>query len=308
MPEYFNQFSLDRPMTQAVHDTFTKEWMKQMLSDYGDIEVEVQVRSEVRTIDVLFFPAQHALHNLADLGLLGQILVAPAAIEAFRNAVPEWEIHNCRNKRFALHNALAREAKQNAQPFPKHQHPDLWITTPTFSKTLQKSLKTETREPWGQGIYFLCDSDGLRPTGGHRTAVIAIHELPKTRDTLLLRLLGKGKVQTDAIQALLTLPPAHPYRQITLENIAILRINLEMRQNKSKQIKEVIMNLSPAYEKWRQETLAEGEARGEARGEAQGQKYASISIARSMLQEGLPIDLITKVTGLASTEIAQLRS
>jgi predicted transposase YdaD len=81
-----------------------------------------------------------------------------------------------------------------------------------------------------------------------------------------------------------------------------------MRQNKSKQIKEVIMNLSPAYEKWRQETLAEGEARGEARGEAQGQKYASISIARSMLQEGLPIDLIIKVTGLASTEIAQLRS
>ena len=62
------------------------------------------------------------------------------------------------------------------------------------------------------------------------------------------------------------------------------------------------MNLSPAYEKWRQETLAEGEARGEA----QGQKYASISIARNMLQEGLPIDLITKVTGLASAEIAQL--
>jgi hypothetical protein len=293
-----NHFPIDDPMTQAVHDTFTKEWMKQMLSDYGDIKVEVQVRSEVRTIDILFFPAQHALDNLADLGLLGQILVAPAAIEAFRNAVPEWEIHNCRNKRFALHNELAREAKQNDQPFPKHQHPDLWITTPTFSKALQKSLKTETRAPWGQGIYFLCDSD--------RTAVIAIHELPKTRDTLLLRLLGKGKVQTDAIQELLALPPEHPYREITLENIAILRINLEMRQNKNKQIKEVIMNLSPAYEKWRQETLAEGEARGEARGEAQGQKYASIAIAKSMLQEGLPIDLIIKVTGLSSTEIVQL--
>jgi hypothetical protein len=282
-------------MTQAVHDTFTKEWLKQMLFDYGDIEVEVQVRSEVRTIDILFFPANQALNNLADLGLLGQILLEPAAIEAFRNAVPEWEIHNCRNKRFSLHNELARAAQQNHQPFPKHQHPNLWITTPTFSKTLQKSLKAETKVPWGKGIYFLCDSD--------RTAVIAIHELPKTRDTLLLRLLGKGKVQTDAIQELLALPPKHPYRQVTLENIAILRINLEMRQNKTKQIKEVIMNLSPAYEKWRQETLAEGEARGEA----QGQKQASISIARNMLQEGLQIDLISKVTGLTATEIAQLR-
>jgi hypothetical protein len=229
------RFRSNDPMTQAVHDTFTKEWMKQMLSDYGDIEVEVQIRSEVRTIDILFFPAHHALDNLADLGLLGQILVAPAAIEAFRNAVPEWEIHNCRNKRFA-----------------------------------------------------------------------------KTRDTLLLRLLGKGKVQADAIHELVALPPNHPYRQITLENIAIFRINLEMRQNRTKQIKEVIMDLSPAYEKWRQKTLAEGEARGEVRGEVrgelQGQKYASISIARNMLQEGLPIDLITKVTGLTSAEITQLRS
>jgi predicted transposase YdaD len=71
---------------------------------------------------------------------------------------------------------------------------------------------------------------------------------------------------------------SHDASVTSLENIAILRINLEMRQDKNKQIKEVIMNLSPA----------------------------SIAIARNMLQEGLPTDLINKVTGLSLAEIIQL--
>jgi hypothetical protein len=47
-----------------------------------------------------------------------------------------------------------------------------------------------------------------------------------------------------------SLPQDFPYLKIILQNIARLRINLEMRDNQTKQIKEVIMNLSPAYDKW----------------------------------------------------------
>jgi hypothetical protein len=81
-----------------------------------------------------------------------------------------------------------------------------------------------------------------------------------------------------------------------------LHINLKLRQNKTKDIKEVIMNLSPAYEKWHQETLAEGEARGVTLGE----RKAAIAIAKKMLGEGMAIDLITKITGCSPTEIGQL--
>jgi hypothetical protein len=58
------------------------------------------------------------------------------------------------------------------------------------------------------------------------------------------------------------------------------------------------MNLSPAYKKWKEETLAEGEARG-------GRK-ALISVAKTMLREGAAIAFITKVTGLSAAEIEQL--
>jgi molybdopterin converting factor small subunit len=95
-----------------------------------------------------------------------------------------------------------------------------------------------------------------------------------------------------AIEELTALPKDHPYLQEILEHISRLQINLKLRQNKTKDIKEVIMNLSPAYEKWKEETLAEGETRG-------GRKVL-ISVARTMLREGAAIAFIAKVTGFPS--------
>jgi hypothetical protein len=97
---------------------------------------------------------------------------------------------------------------------------------------------------------------------------------------------------------LTNLPKDHPYRQETLKHISILQINLKLRQNKTNDIKEVIMNLSPAYEKWHEEILAEGEA--------QGGKATAIAIAKNMLREGATIAFITKVTGFSTAEIEQL--
>ncbi len=58
------------------------------------------------------------------------------------------------------------------------------------------------------------------------------------------------------------------------------------------------MNLSPAYEKWHQEAIAEGEARG--------RNLERIAVVRNMLQEGVAIAFITKITGFSATEIEQL--
>jgi hypothetical protein len=285
-------------MARNIHDRFTKEWMKQLLPDFGRVEIESQIMGEIRTIDVVFHPDPAALHSLSDLGLLGRILVKPCALEAFRNAVPAWEICNCGYKRFVLENDLLGVAKSKKQPLPRRDCPDLWIITPTFSKILRKRAGADPDPDWGPGIYARSDID--------RTKILVIHELPQTPDTMLLRLLGKGEIQVQAVKELAELPRDHPYRAQTLKHISILHINLKLRQNKTKDIKEVIMNLSPAYEKWHQETLAEGEARGEAKGVTLGERKAAIAIAKKMLREGMATDLITKITGCSPTEIEQL--
>jgi predicted transposase/invertase (TIGR01784 family) len=53
---------------------------------------------------------------------------------------------------------------------------------------------------------------------------------------------------------------------------------------------------------------SKGEKRGEARGIAKGEIKKAKEIARSLLEEGLPIELIMKATKLSKEEIEQLKS
>jgi len=96
------------------------------------------------------------------------------------------------------------------------------------------------------------------------------------------------------------LPLDHPYRGTTLHHISRLQINLKLRQNKSKEIREIIMNLAPAYDKWLEEV--EGKAL------VKGGTEAQITIARRMVQMNLPMETIAQATGLSIEFLQQLRS
>ncbi len=287
-------------MTRTLHDSFAKDCMKELLSDFGDVETEKQITGEVREIDLFFQPHPTALEDLKALGLLGRMVSRPAILEPFRNAVPQWDICNCREKRFRLEAEFRRQANQKAQKrsnseqkiLTKFERPFVWILTPTFSQKQQDDFLVRQKKQWGQGIYFLAEPD--------LTAVVAIHHLPKTLDTLFLRLLGREQVQADAVKELLALPPQHPYRQETLRHISVLQINLQLRQNKTKDSREVIMNLAPAYDKWLEETLDHG--RGQGRQEIQ------VSIARRLLQRDRPLEEIAQDTGLSIEVLEALRS
>jgi hypothetical protein len=287
-------------MVRAVHDMFAKEWMKELLTDFGEVKVERPVSSEVRTIDLVFYPHQDRLESLTALGLLGKMLAHPCPIEFFRNAVPAQEIVNCRGKAEDLRSELRRLAESQKPPIRDRDLPFLWILSPTMSRTMRSDFCVVTKPEWGQGIYFLPKHDW--------TAVVAIHELPVTIDTLWLRLLGKGGVQSKAVTELLALPETHRYRLETLRHLAVLQVNLQMRQNKTKDLREVIMNLAPAYEQWYAKTIAEGEQRGEARGEARGEQVRSAQIAQRMLSKNMPLSEIAELTGLTIEQLKVLQA
>ncbi len=60
-----------------------------------------------------------------------------------------------------------------------------------------------------------------------RAPQVAINGLPNNRETLWLRILGKGKTQQQAIEQLLKLPRTDPFRNDVLQEIARLQILLE---------------------------------------------------------------------------------
>jgi hypothetical protein len=106
--------------------------------------------------------------------------------------------------------------------------------------------------------------------------LIAIHQLPVTPETLSLRLLGKGRVQQQAVNEIQGLPDDNPWKLAALELLYNLRTILEVRQDLEPDDQELIMELSPLY----LQRLEDATQRGRQEGNQQGQRL----MIESMLQ------------------------
>ena len=89
-----------------------------------------------------------------------------------------------------------------------------------------------------------------------------VHQLEITADTLWLRLLGKNGNQNRAIQELVTTSSPSPLYANIEEILADYRSNLESDQSLTLDEEELIMNLSAAYLKKREEWKEEGKEEG----------------------------------------------
>ncbi len=148
---------------------------------------------------------------------------------------------------------MRREAKSTKTKLQESEIPKLWVLTPTVSETRLSSFGTIQKEGWLSGVHFLPDA--------LRTAIVAIHQLPQTPETLWLRLLGRGSVQSQAIIELQALPLNHPYQKATLELVYNLRENLRVNQELEADDRELIMRLEPLYQRDREQAVQSGEQR-----------------------------------------------
>ncbi|MFN7529322.1 MAG: hypothetical protein ACK5QA_18145 [Dolichospermum sp.] len=258
-------------MTRCLHDQFAKQYLTELLTPYGQVETSKDITAEVRQIDLLFIPSPQPAQSLEKLGLLGKMATNYAIFEPFRNPVSKSEIRSCIGKLFDVHADLERQAKRNETRINETELPQLWIFTPTASVDILESFNGTLDETnWGKGIYFL--------SAGLKTVVVVIHQLPSTPETLFLRVLGRGKVQRQAVEELEALANNTPFLGDIIELVHNLIAVLSARQRQEHDIdqddQELIMKLSQMYQQQleeikkqeRQEGLQEGEKRGLDRG------------------------------------------
>jgi hypothetical protein len=247
-------------MTRFIHDQFAKDYLEQLLEPYGEVKAPRRVSGEVREIDVWFAPnCDPPPINLPTLGLLGRMAQTPILIEPFRNAATSDEICDCLLKLLEVRGELQREANRNQLKLAQAAIPKLWILTPTASATLLGDFGAKVDEQWLSGVYFLAKN--------LRTVIVVIHQLTCTPESLWLRVLGRGRVQQQAIDELEELPENNPLRSNTLKLLYNLRKNLEVRQDLEESDRELIMRLAPLYQQDREQALQEGEQRGIQQGE-----------------------------------------
>jgi Domain of unknown function (DUF4351) len=225
-------------MTQFPHDQFAKNLLESLLAPGGQVTTALTIDSEMREIDVYFNPSNDP-SRISDLGLLARCATQPAVFEPFRNPVSIPEIRSCMSKLYDLHRETVRQAKKDGQKITDAELPILWILTPTLAAPTLTGFGAINEVSWGNGVYLL---PPLQKTG-----IIVIHQLPAIPATLWFRLLGKGKVQQQAISEVAALPVDSPYRADALKLFGNLRVILESQKSKKTEEQELIMQLSPLY-------------------------------------------------------------
>ncbi|MCU0540571.1 MAG: flagellar assembly protein H [Oscillatoriaceae cyanobacterium Prado104] len=273
-------------MTQFPHDQFAKEFLSELLSPLGTVEKAKDVPAQVREIDVFFQPNAANSEYVKTLGLLGKMAGTVALIEPFRNAVNPEEIFSCVLKLLDKRGETLRKAFRDQQRSESTQLPFLWILTPTASENLLNSfgfVRPVESQNWEKGVYFLPDA--------WRVALVAIHQLPKVSDTLWLRVLGKGRVQQEAIAELTALPVDNPLRESALELLyalqANLQANLASNTEVSQEDRELVMAIAPLFQEQLQAAQQQGIQLGLQQGIQQGKKEGIQEGIQQGLQQGI---------------------
>jgi len=241
-------------MIRQKHDQFSKQYLGDLLEPDGQVRLNYEIQGVSRYADVYFTPT--TVHQ--NLGLLTQMTTKACLLEPFRKQPTKVEIRQCLLKLFALHGELIRQANKGKPKKPslsENALPQLWIITTSASDHLLNFFEARLKlSRWDKGVYFL--------NHGLKSAIVVADRLPTTPETLWLRILGKGKTQQQAIDEIMTLPKGDAFRNNVLELLSIWHINIKAQDQLTTDDKEVLMNLSPAYEKWREETLQEGVKQG----------------------------------------------
>jgi hypothetical protein len=285
-------------MTKTKHDQFAKELLSGLLETVGIPSKAVEVTSEVREIDLLFVPLPEKAAEREKLGLLGRIAATACLIEPYRNAPGNDDILNCIMHLVIQRGERQRKANREKQSLREEDDYEmLWVVGPTISQAVLAAFGAQPAEGWGSGVYFA--------VSGLRTFLIAAHQLAPTKDTLWLRILGKGKIQKRAIDEVLALPIDDPMRNLALKLINQWRISVEQSQDLSPDEQEQLMNFSPAYIAWEEQTLQKGRQEGRQEGELRGRQEAAREILLQLLTHkfgSLSAQVVSQIQAIDSTE------
>ena len=264
--------------------------MVELLSTIGTATPNYPLKAETLEADLWFQSNPEFESARSQLGLLDRLLPKDALIEVFQNPATPFEIGGCKNKRFSLEAEFVRKAKREKIILTASDLPSLLILMPTASEDIRDGFGAiETLTP---GVYNLPKWD--------RTTIVVLHQLPKTEETLWLRLLGRAGNQRRAIEEFTQMSIEVPLNANIGELLADYRAMLESRKSPiTEDEEELIMNLSTAYLQKREEWKEEGKK--------EGKKEGVYQVASNLLRQGMAIELVAQATELTLEQIAKLR-
>jgi len=243
-------------VTRTPFDRLGKQLVRDALEGHGSIESDAEVPAHTRHIDLWVTPGDGCAPLPDRLGLFGSIISRPVTIEFFHNTPSAEELHVCLLKYGEFRHFLSRQ--KSLPPVPVQ-----WVISSGRPDGGIDGLRFRPTTGWPRGIY---ESPPLQCT-----RLVVVNELPVTRNTLLVRLLGTGPVLKFAIAELQALSEDAPERRLALP--VLVRLRLTVPTDPAQQTsddQEFLMSTQDIVETWRREAIQEGVKQGLEEGVKQG--------------------------------------
>jgi hypothetical protein len=176
-------------------DRLAKGILGDALMAAGEVRTQEEIHGEVQATDVWFRPSPASAAARHRLGLLGRIAETSCLLEPFHATPGADAVLDCLNKQLTLRRNLVREARKNRRA---PDIPRLWLISVGRPAKVLGGLRFQSLRGWPAGIW-------QGPPLLH-TYVVVLRDLPETRDTLSLRLLGAGRSFWHAVKELHALP------------------------------------------------------------------------------------------------------
>ncbi|MCK6586314.1 MAG: hypothetical protein L6Q76_01890 [Polyangiaceae bacterium] len=241
-------------------DQFAKQLIFGALSPGGSAQTDAEVNHETQRADVLFEPTPERSHSLGNAGLLGKLASGISLFEPFHRTPDLRDLKGCLRKLLAFEHAAEMRASRTT---PQSSGPILVVLSAGRPVAVLQEVGFRRVRGFPKGVY--------QAAPGLKLWIVVIRELPTTRETLLLRLMGAGKVLRRAVAELVALPDDAPERTLALPLLVSLRLEItEDPAPRSAEDVEFLMSTHDIVEAWKQQWLEEGMQRGIERGIAQG--------------------------------------
>jgi hypothetical protein len=278
-------------------DQLGKQIGRQALGTSGLTVAHDEISPDAQHADLRHEPDPARDAERARLGLLGRLASRLCLIEIYSGAPDVDEVLDCVTKLIAFRRKRARTVRRKrAERFVE---PFLWIIAAGRPTAVLADLETRPASGWPAGVYF---GPALL-----RVGLVVAGELPRERDTLLVRLMAAGPLLPQAIEELRALPADAPERVVAEQILLNLQHALGKKPDRSPEEQEFIVTMYKTWEDAEREARAKGLKEGRKEGLKEGRAAEAARAVLTVLRvRGIEVPDAVRERILAEGDPARL--
>ena len=278
---------------QAYDDLIAKYILSAALSPDGVAQAEREIPMLApQATDLYFEPAPGPRSNLRPLRWLRYMTPIPCLLELYSQSLTLMEFLRGPLRKDLTHfHSRCLEAERKDEP-PPYLHAQ-WLLTAQRPQQLLEELCGVPLAGAPVGFYRLA-------VPVLRLYLVVLSELPRERDTLVLRLLGGPTLRRQALAELRLISEDDPEREVLLSLLSHVQAIMDRDPRVPRTEKEEFMlNVKEEIERFRTELVADAVAKARAESKAE-------SVINNFLARGVAVDEAARRRIMACKDLALL--